>query len=232
MLKKLLIGIVVVLAAFAGYAATRPDAYHVERSAKIEAPAPVIFSQIENFRAWAAWSPWEKLDPNLKRSYDGPPSGVGAKYAWAGNKQVGKGRMETIESQPPTLIKERLEFIEPFAGLAETAFQLVPDGERNTTVTWRMDGKNNFVGKVFGIFMNMDKMVGGDFDRGLASLRQVAMAEARKQQEELAAAKVRAAGEAEAKARADAEAAAEKAAPAKAKGKSRKDRKGRRKPAR
>jgi hypothetical protein len=232
MLKKLLIGIVVVVAAFLGYAATRPDAYHVERSAKIEAPAPVIFSQIDDFRAWSAWSPWEKLDPNLKRSYDGPATGVGARYAWAGNRQAGKGRMETIESQPPTLIKERLEFIEPFAGLAETAFQLVPDGDRNTTVTWRMDGKNNFVGKVFCIFMNMDRMVGGDFDRGLASLRQVATAEARKQQEELAGAKLRAA--AEAKARADASAAAEKAAPAKAEGKSKigKDRKGRRKPAR
>jgi hypothetical protein len=224
MLKKLLIGIVLVVAGFLVYAATRPDSYHVERSAKIDAPAQVVFSQLDDFKAWASWSPWEKLDPNMRRIYDGPPRGVGARYAWQGSKKVGRGRMEIVESQPPTLIKQRLEFIEPFAALAETRFQLAPEGEKATTVTWSMDGKNNFIAKVFCVFVNMDKAIGGDFDRGLANLSQVSVAEAKKQEALDAEVKAKAAAEAKAKADAEAQAAAEKAA-AKPKGG-----KGRRKP--
>src|SRR2546430_132613 len=148
MLKKLLIGILVVVGGFMVYAATRPDGYHVERSAKIAAPAAVVFSQIDDFKAWSAWSPWEKIDPNMKRSYEGPARGVGAKYSWQGNKKVGSGKMEIVESQPPTLIRDRLELIEPLAFVAEARFKLVPQGGKATTVTWSMDGKNNLVAKL------------------------------------------------------------------------------------
>jgi hypothetical protein len=208
MLKKVLLGVVLIVGAFLIYAATRPAAFHVERSAKIEAPAPIVFSQIDDFKAWSSWSPWAKLDPNMTQMYDGPPRGVGAKYAWQGNKKVGKGRMEITESQPPSLVVERLEFIEPFAAVNQIKFQLAPEGEKVTQVTWSMDGHNNLVGKVFGVLMNMDKSIGGDFERGLANLTQVSMAEAKKQ-EEVAAAEAKTRADAEAKAKAEAAAAAE-----------------------
>jgi hypothetical protein len=228
MLKKSLLVIVLVVAGFLGYAATRPAGYHVERSAKIEAGAPVVFNQINDFKNWAAWSPWEKLDPKMSKSYDGAPRGVGAKYAWQGNKKVGKGKMEITESQVPTLVALRLEFLEPFAAVADTRFQLAPEGDKATTVTWSMDGKNNFIGKVFSVVMNMDKSVGGDFDRGLANLAQVSVAEAKKQEEADAAAKATA--DAAAKARADAQQAEKPAAKGKGKaGKGGKAAKGRRK---
>ena len=227
MLKKLLIGIVLVVAVFLVYASRRPDSYHVERSAKIDAPPLVVFNQLDDFKAWSNWSPWEKIDPSMTRSYDGPPRGVGARYAWQGNKKVGKGKMEITESQPPTLVKERLEFIEPFAAVAETTFRVAPEGDKAATVTWSMDGRHNFVGKVFSVFMNMDKTIGPDFDRGLANLAQVSMAEAKKQEQALAEARARA--EADAKAKAEAQAAADAQAAAATKHKA-KGGKGRRKP--
>jgi hypothetical protein len=171
-----------------------------------------VFNQLDDFRAWSNWSPWEKIDPNMTRTYDGPAEGVGARYAWQGNKQVGKGKMEIVESQPPKLVKERLEFIEPFAAVAETTFQVAAAGDKAANVTWSMDGHHNFVGKIFSVFMNMDKTIGPDFDKGLASLAQVSMAEAKKQEQALAEAKARA--EADAKAKAEAQAAADQAAAA------------------
>src|SRR4029077_14764296 len=110
MLKKILIGVVVVVAGFLAFAATRPDTYHVERSTQIAAPTAMVFEQLEDLRAWAAWSPWDKRDPEMKKTFDGPPKGVGASYSWEGNKQVGKGKMEVTETQPPTQIKYRLTF--------------------------------------------------------------------------------------------------------------------------
>lgn len=174
MLKKILIGLVLVVGGFVVFAATRPDTYHVERSTKIDAPATVVFQQLDDLTAWAAWSPWDKRDPQMKKTLEGPPKGVGAAYSWQGNKQVGKGKMEITESQPPTQIKFRLEFIEPFAGVAKTGFNLTPDGDKTVAVTWSMDGTNNLMGKVFGIFMNMDETIGGDFEKGLAGLKTVA----------------------------------------------------------
>jgi hypothetical protein len=224
MIKKFLIALVVVVGGVLVFAATRPDQYHIERSAKMDAPAPVVFSQIDDLHAWTAWSPWEKLDPNTKMTYSGAPRGVGAKYAWQGNSKVGKGNVEIVESTPSTLVRCKLEFIEPFAATAEAKYVLVPEGDHATTVTWSMDGKNNLVGKVFSLFMNMDKQVGTQFESGLANLSKVSAVEARKQ-EELAEAKAKA--ESEAKAKAEAQAAAEKAAAA-PKGKP--GHKGRRKP--
>lgn len=188
MLKKILIGLAVVVIGFFGYAATRPSEYHVERSAGIAAPAEIVFSQIGDLRKWAAWSPWEQLDPNMKKTFEGPDHGVGASYAWQGNDQVGKGKMTIAKEEPPRLIGIRLEFIEPFASVADTTFTLTPNSSEQTKVTWAMDGKNNLVGKAFGIFMDMDKMVGSDFEKGLAQLSAVSETEAKKKQAEEAAA--------------------------------------------
>jgi hypothetical protein len=199
MLKKILIVILVLVAGFLAYATTRPDSYKVERSTKIDAPGAVVFGELEDLKAWAAWSPWEAKDPQMKKTYEGPPSGVGAGYAWQGNDKVGEGKMTIVASQPPTQIQYRLEFVKPFAAVSTTSFNLTPDGDKATTVIWSMEGTNNLVGKIFGVFMNMDKMVGDDFDKGLAGLKQVAEVKAKQE----AAAKAQAAAVA-AKAQADA----------------------------
>jgi len=182
MLKKILVALVVIVGGFLAFAATRPDTYHVERSARIAAPAPVVYAQLEDFKAWAAWSPWEKLDPQMQKTFDGPAKGVGAAYAWKGNDKVGTGKMTITEAAPPTRVACRLEFVEPFASVASTAFALASDGDKATTVTWSMDGHNNLMGKVFGLFMSMDKMIGADYDKGLAALKTVAETAAAKAQ--------------------------------------------------
>jgi hypothetical protein len=200
MLKKILIGLVIVVGGFFAFAATRPDTYKVVRTTKVQAPAPVVFEQLDDLKRHAAWSPWEKLDPSMKKTFTGPPKGVGQSYAWEGNKQVGKGAMTITESQPPVQIKYKLEFKEPFASVASTGFGLTPDGDKAVTVTWSMDGQANLMTKVMCIFTPMDKMIGPDFEKGLAQLKVVSEAEAKRQ------------AEAEAKAKADAAAAAAAAA--------------------
>ncbi|MGH7299664.1 MAG: SRPBCC family protein [Candidatus Rokuibacteriota bacterium] len=178
-MKIALIVLGVAIAGFLVFVATRPDTYHVERSRKIAAPADVVFAHLDDFKAWPAWSPWEK-DPNVKKTFAGPAKGVGATYSWEGNKQVGKGKITVTRSTPPTAISYRLEFIEPFASIAAASFTLEPEGERAATVTWSMDGHNNFAGKAISVFMNMDRMIGGEFEKGLASLESISEAEARK----------------------------------------------------
>jgi Polyketide cyclase / dehydrase and lipid transport len=223
MFKKVLIVLAVVIVGFLAFAATRPDTYHVERATKIDAPAAVIFAQLEDFKAWPSWSPWEKKDPDMKKTFEGPASGVGSSYSWQGNKEVGKGKMSVTASEPPRQIKYRLEFIEPFTAVAATGFTLASAGDKTSAVTWEMDGTNNLMGKVFGIFMNMDAAIGGDFEKGLASLKNVAETEAAKQAADTrakAAAEVAAAAQVKANvAAAEAAAAAETAATAKGKGK-------------
>jgi hypothetical protein len=180
MLKRIPIAMVVVLALFLAYAATRPDTYTVERAAVIEAPATVVFDQLDDFQSWAAWSPWDKLDPHMTKTFEGPESGVGAAYGWQGNDQVGKGRMTIVESSPPRSIAYELEFIEPFAAMAATRFELDEQDDGASRATWRMDGTNNFMSKVFGIFMDMDAAIGADFERGLASLKTVSETQAKR----------------------------------------------------
>jgi Polyketide cyclase / dehydrase and lipid transport len=204
MFSRILIVLVVVVGGFLAYAYTRPDTYRVERTEKIEAPTPVVYSQLEDFKAWGAWSPWDKLDPNMKKTFEGAPKGKGASYSWQGNDKVGKGKMTITDSQAPTEIKYRLEFLEPFAATANTAFKLSPEGDKATSVTWSMEGTNTLMGKVYGVFVNMDKAIGADFDKGLASPNTVAEAEAKKQLEIAA----KAAAEAEAKKQAEIAAAA------------------------
>jgi hypothetical protein len=208
MLKKILIGLVLVVGGVLVFAATRPDTYHVERTAKIDAPATVVFSQLEDFKAWAAWSPWDKLDPQMKKTYEGPPVGVGSTYSWQGNDKVGKGKMSIVGSQPPTEIKYRLEFIEPFTAIASTGFKVAAEGDK-ASVTWSMDGNKNLMAKVFGLFKDMDAQIGSDFDKGLAGLKAVAESESKKRAEAEAAKKQ---ADAAAAAKAEQDAAAAKAA--------------------
>ena len=176
MIKKILLGaivvIVLVVAIFCVVVAMQPSHYHIERSATVNAPAPVVFNQVNDFHKWDAWSPWAKLDPNIKTSYEGAPAGPGAMYSWIGNSQVGEGRMTITDSKPAELVKIKLEFIKPFAAINATNFTFSPQGNQ-TAVKWTMDGDNTFMGKAFGLFMNMDKMVGGDFEKGLAQMKAV-----------------------------------------------------------
>jgi Polyketide cyclase / dehydrase and lipid transport len=177
MIKKVILGIVVVVvvivAVFAIVVALRPAHYHVERTANMNAPASVVFAQVNDFHKWEAWSPWAKLDPAMKQSYEGAPSGAGAIYTWAGNDQIGEGRMTITDSHPSDLIKIKLEFIRPWTATNATNFTFNSQGNQ-TAVKWTMDGDNNFMGKAFSLFMNMDKMIGDDFDKGLAQMKSVA----------------------------------------------------------
>jgi hypothetical protein len=146
--------------------------YTVTRSTVIPAPAQDVFPLVNSFREWPKWSPWESVDPDMQRTYSGAESGVGAKYAWSGNRKAGAGNMEITESREPDVIRIRLEFLKPFPAVNPTTFTFVPEGG-GTRVTWTMTGEHKGIGKVFALFMNMDKMVGGDFEKGLASLASV-----------------------------------------------------------
>jgi uncharacterized protein YndB with AHSA1/START domain len=152
--------------------AGRPDEFTILRSAKISAPPDKVFPHINDLHQWQAWSPWMKMDPACKNSYDGPPAGVGAAMSWDGNKKVGAGRMTIIESAPNNLIRIKLEFLKPFKATNTAKFSFKPDNNQ-TAVTWSMTGKNNFFFKVFGLFMDCDKMVGKDFEKGLAAMKSV-----------------------------------------------------------
>jgi hypothetical protein len=165
--------ILVLVAVLLVFVQTRPDHFRVERSATIAASGETVYSHLANFHDWAAWSPWERLDPSMQRTFDGPESGVGAGYHWVGNKQVGEGSMKITAATPGSNVTIDLEFIKPFQASNVTMFTLAPEGG-GTKVTWAMEGKNNFVGKAMCLVMNMDKTVGGDFERGLAQLKTVA----------------------------------------------------------
>jgi uncharacterized protein YndB with AHSA1/START domain len=173
MLKIIAIAAVVtalLLAAVLTYAATRPDVFRVQRSLVVNAPPDKIYALVNDLRSWSAWSPYEHKDPAMKRTYEGAASGKGAIYGWDGNKNVGRGRMEIIEASPPGKIVIKLDFIKPFEAHNTVEFTMAPTSD-GTTVTWAMYGPNLFIGKVMGLFLDMDKMVGGDFEAGLASLK-------------------------------------------------------------
>jgi hypothetical protein len=172
MLKFLFLGLAAVIVIFLIVAAMQPADFRISRSATLAAPAPVVFEQINDFHKWNEWSPWAKMDPNSKGTYDGPPSGVGASFAWSGNSQVGEGKMTITESKPSEFIRMRLEFLKPFAATNVAEFTLQPEGDQ-TAVTWSMSGRNGFVGKCMGLIMNCDKMVGGQFEQGFANLKAI-----------------------------------------------------------
>ena len=179
LLRKIFLTLVVIIGIFALIVAMQPADYRIERSATIAAPTPVVFNQVNDFHNWQAWSPWTKLDPSAKNSFEGPSSGDGAIFAWSGNDKIGEGRMTITESQPTDLVKIKLDFIRPFADTANVDFTFKPQGEQ-TQVTWGMAGHKNFLGKAICLFMNMEKMVGPDFERGLAQLKTVSETAAHK----------------------------------------------------
>lgn len=170
MLKWIVVAVVLLVGAFAVFVALQPSDFRIERSAAIAAPPAAVFAQVNDFRRWQAWSPWEKLDPALKRSYEGADAGQGAQYAWQGNKDVGEGRMTILESRPGERVRIRLEFFKPFAATNTAEFSFKPSAG-GTSVTWAMEGKNNFVARAICVFMDMDKMVGGQFEQGLSQLK-------------------------------------------------------------
>lgn len=170
MLVSILIAVALAVAAFLVAAALQPADFRVTRTTTIDAPAAAIFPRVNCLRSWEEWSPYDKRDPAMKRTYEGPESGVGSKYTWNGNNQVGEGISTIIESRPNDLIRIDLEFIRPFAGKSIADFTFVPDGN-GTAVTWGISGKHSFIARAMCLVMNMDKMIGGDFETGLASLK-------------------------------------------------------------
>jgi hypothetical protein len=172
MLKKAGLVLVALLAALLVVAATRPDSFSVERRTVVQASPQQILPMIADFHRWAEWSPWEKLDPAMKRSFGGPGAGVGATYAWEGNRDVGSGRMAVLSSSAEK-VSIQLDFIEPFEGHNTTDFQLTPQGS-GTELRWVMTGPAPFVTKLMGVFISMDAMIGKDFEKGLAQLKAAA----------------------------------------------------------
>ena len=153
--------------------ATRPSDFRVSRSATIAAPPETVFPHVNELKKWDAWSPWAKLDPNAKNTFAGPPAGKGAAMSWAGNNDVGEGKMTISESRPNELVQFKLEFYKPMAGNCDAEFTFKPEGN-GTTVTWTMTGKNNFMAKAISLVMDCDAMVGGQFEKGLASMKAIA----------------------------------------------------------
>jgi hypothetical protein len=169
-LEYTLIAIAVLIVGFVVLVALQPADFRITRTATMAAPAADVFAQVNDFHKWDAWSPWAKLDPAMKKTHEGAAAGTGAIYSWVGNKQVGEGRMTMTESRPNELVLIKLEFIKPFTATNTAEFTFKPEGDR-TVVTWSMTGKRNFMFKAVGLFMNMDRLIGGDFEKGLAAMR-------------------------------------------------------------
>jgi hypothetical protein len=173
MLKKIAIGVIAIIVIILGLALSQPNSFTVTRSTVIKAPADKIYPMISDFHNWSAWSPWEHLDPNMTRTFAGPSGGVGAVYGWEGNDQVGAGRMEIVNAATPAKVDIKLDFLKPFESHNSTVFLLEPQGD-GTRVVWTMSGPSAFMTKLMGVFVSMDKMVGPDFEKGLASMKAVA----------------------------------------------------------
>jgi len=175
MLKKILIIGVAAVTGLAVFINAQPAPFTVTRSATIAAPPATVFALVNDFHKWDAWSPWAKIDPAMKQTYEGAPAGVGAVSSWSGNSDVGAGRMTIADSKPNESIGLNLEFIKPFAATNTTTFTFKPDAN-GTAVNWTMTGNKNFMQKAFCLVMDMDKMVGADFEKGLAQMKSVAEA--------------------------------------------------------
>ncbi|WP_394777299.1 SRPBCC family protein [Undibacterium sp.] len=173
MLKKIAFAVVILLAAVLLVAANRPDTFRVQRSIAIKAPPEKIFALVNDFHSWAVWSPYEKLDPAMKRTFGGPASGQGSAYAWDGSGDAGAGRMEITESSPASKIIIKLDFSKPIEGHNVADFLFDPKAAA-TEVTWAMHGPSPFIAKLAGLFFDMDKMIGKDFEAGLANLKAAA----------------------------------------------------------
>lgn len=173
MLEVIAVVLAIAIAIVLILAATKPDAFSVERAIDIAAPADRVFPRINDFHQWGVWSPWENKDPAMKRSYDGPASGKGAVYGWEGNKNVGSGRMEILEAQAPSKILIKLDFLKPFEAHNTAEFTMLPQGV-GTRLIWVMRGPAPFMSKLMQVFMSLDRMIGKDFETGLANLKKLA----------------------------------------------------------
>ncbi|EAQ79691.1 SRPBCC family protein [Blastopirellula marina] len=180
MILKIIIGVVVALAGLVVIvviaAMLQPNEFSVQRSLSMSAPPEIAFAHVNDLKKWEAWSPWEKLDPNMRKTYTDNVVGEGASYSWDGNSDIGEGSLTIIQSTPEQQIDMDLKFVRPFACENDVVFTFVPSGEQ-TTVTWKMDGKNTFFSKVMCLFISMDKMVGSQFSEGLESLKKISEAE-------------------------------------------------------
>ena len=169
----IVVTVVVLIAGLLGFAATRPDTFRVQRATSIKAPPEKIFALINDFHSFGSWSPYEKLDPAMRRAHSGAANGKGAVYEWEGNNKAGKGRMEIAESSPPSRVTINLDFVKPFEAHNIVEFTLEPKGDA-TNVTWAMHGRSPYMSKVMSVFFNMDAMIGKDFEAGLANLKTIA----------------------------------------------------------
>lgn len=169
MLKRILGLLLLAVAGFLAYIAVQPSAFAVRREAVIPAPPQAVFEQVNNFRNWQSWSPWAKLDPNAKATFEGPETGNGAMFSWAGNAEVGEGKMTIIEAVPNDFVRMRLDFTQPWPATNETIFTFKPEGDA-TRMSWEMKGNNGFLARVVCFFMDMDRTVGGQFEKGMANI--------------------------------------------------------------
>jgi Polyketide cyclase / dehydrase and lipid transport len=170
MFIKIIIALGIVVVLFLFIAAIQPSDFRISRTTTIDAPADVVFAQVNDFHRMNLWSPWLEPDPEAKQSYGGAPSGTGAIFAWSGNSRVGEGRLRITESHPNDLVRINMDFIKPMKNTCTAEFTLKPVGDQ-TQITWAMFGKRPFVGKAIGLFINMDKMIGGNFEKGLAKMK-------------------------------------------------------------
>lgn len=177
MARKILIGIAAVIVILVLVIATRPDSFHIERSVTVSAPPQIPFVAVNDFHEWAAWTPYEKLDPQMKKTFEGPTAGVGAVYKWDGNDKSGAGSMTNVTTEAPSRIVLNLDFTKPFTASNVATFTFTPVGA-GTKVTWAMDGHSGFLSKAFGLVMNMDSLVGNDFASGLETLKTISEAKA------------------------------------------------------
>lgn len=172
MIKKILLAVAVVVAVFLVYVSMRPANFRVERSLSIAATPAALFEQVNDHHKFAAWNPFLKLDPNVKNTYSGPDSGVGAVCSWDGNSDIGAGSATIVESKPGELVRQRMDWKRPMEGVATVDFTFKPDGQ-NTVMTWAMYGENGFMGKLVSVFMDCDEMCGPQFEEGLASVARI-----------------------------------------------------------
>ncbi|OWK41700.1 SRPBCC family protein [Fimbriiglobus ruber] len=173
--------VLVLVAGLLVYIGTRPTNFRIERSTRIDVPSDVVFAIINDLHQWGRWSPYDGRDPAMKKTFEGPNAGPGAVYSWNGNKDVGEGRLTIVDSKLGELVSMKLEFSRPFKCSNQVNFKLAPSAG-GTRVSWVMDGKNNFMAKAFSLVVNMDKMVGKDFEQGLANLNAAARVDQQKNQ--------------------------------------------------
>jgi hypothetical protein len=175
MLIKIITSLAVLIGILLVVVATRPADFRVERRASIAAAPAVLFAQVNDHHKFTVWNPFMELDPNVKNTYSGPEAGVGAVCSWDGNKNIGAGSATIIESKPDELVRIRMDWKRPMEGVATVDFTFRPNGDQ-TVVTWAMYGKNNFMGKLMSLFIDCEKMVGPQFEKGLADLGKVVLA--------------------------------------------------------